>query len=117
MRELLDVRSVGLHGEDGLVPRSHADEGDAAVRAGERRVCRRCAGYDAAHDRGHRQDHRHQFRSHPVSPSLALFERWERVRDMDDPTGYLYRTAINAFRKRTRRAALAVRRAIRLAPT
>jgi RNA polymerase sigma factor (sigma-70 family) len=47
---------------------------------------------------------------------LSLFERWERVRDMDDPTGYLYRTALNAFRKRTRRAALAVRRAIRLAP-
>jgi RNA polymerase sigma-70 factor (ECF subfamily) len=45
---------------------------------------------------------------------LALWERWERVGAMDDPTGYLYRTSMNVFRKRGRRAALAVRR--RLAP-
>lgn len=47
---------------------------------------------------------------------LALFERWERVGRMDDPTGYLYRTAMNQFRKRTRRAALALRRTFALAP-
>jgi RNA polymerase sigma-70 factor (ECF subfamily) len=47
---------------------------------------------------------------------LALLERWERVGRMDDPTGYLYRTAMNQFRKRTRRAALALRRTIVLAP-
>ena len=47
---------------------------------------------------------------------LALFERWERVARMDDPTGYLYRTAMNQFRKRTRRAALALRRRSALAP-
>jgi DNA-directed RNA polymerase specialized sigma24 family protein len=35
---------------------------------------------------------------------------------MEDPTGYLYRAALNLYRKRLRRASLAVRRAIRLAP-
>jgi RNA polymerase sigma factor (sigma-70 family) len=40
---------------------------------------------------------------------LKLWERWERVRDMDRPTGYLYRTAMNAFRARYRRAAIARR--------
>lgn len=43
---------------------------------------------------------------------LSLFERWDRVRAMQDPTGYLYRTAFNAFRKRFRRAALAIRRTL-----
>jgi RNA polymerase sigma-70 factor (ECF subfamily) len=47
---------------------------------------------------------------------LALWERWERVGAMEDPTGYLYRTAMNVFRKRLRRAALAVRRALAFAP-
>ena len=48
---------------------------------------------------------------------LKVWERWDRVRVMDDPTGYLYRTALNLYRKRVRRASLAVRRAIRLAPS
>jgi RNA polymerase sigma factor (sigma-70 family) len=47
---------------------------------------------------------------------LALWERWERVGAMDDPTGYLYRTSMNVFRKRGRRAALAVRKRLALAP-
>jgi RNA polymerase sigma factor (sigma-70 family) len=41
---------------------------------------------------------------------LALWERWGRVRAMEHPTGYLYRTAMNLFRKRRRRAAMALRR-------
>ena len=45
---------------------------------------------------------------------LALWERWDRVREMDDPTGYLYRTSMNVFRKRGRRAALAARRRLSL---
>ena len=36
---------------------------------------------------------------------LAVWERWDRVRSMDDPTGYLFRTAMNRFRSRLRRAA------------
>ena len=47
---------------------------------------------------------------------LALWERWDRVGAIDDPTAYLYRTAMNVFRRRSRRAALAVRRALSPAP-
>jgi len=45
---------------------------------------------------------------------LKLLERWDRVSGLDDPTGYLYRTAMNALRKRHRRAKLALRRAVHL---
>jgi len=48
---------------------------------------------------------------------LKVWERWERVDAMDDPVGYLYRTAMNLFRKRYRRAVLAIRRTIGLAPS
>ncbi len=48
---------------------------------------------------------------------LKVWERWEKVEAMDDPVGYLYRTAMNLFRKRYRRAALAIRRSIGLAST
>ena len=48
---------------------------------------------------------------------LKVWERWERVDAMDDPVGYLYRTAMNLFRKRYRRAVMAVRRTIGLAPS
>jgi RNA polymerase sigma factor (sigma-70 family) len=43
---------------------------------------------------------------------LKVWERWGHVRALDDPTGYLYRTAMNLHRKRLRRAAVAVRHAI-----
>ena len=43
---------------------------------------------------------------------MKVWERWDRVRAMDDPTGYLYRTAMNAFRSRVRRALTAARRAV-----
>lgn len=48
---------------------------------------------------------------------LKLWERWEQVSSMDDPTAYLYRTALNLFRSRYRRAALALRRSVGLAPS
>jgi RNA polymerase sigma-70 factor (ECF subfamily) len=47
---------------------------------------------------------------------LKLWERWDRVPQMDDPTGYLYRTAMNLFRKRYRHAAVVARKAVGLAP-
>jgi RNA polymerase sigma-70 factor (ECF subfamily) len=47
---------------------------------------------------------------------LAMWERWDRVRAMDEPTGYLFRTAMNLFRKRVRRAAVAARRTLGIAP-
>jgi len=46
---------------------------------------------------------------------LAVWERWDRVRPMDDPTGYVYRTAMNRFRGRLRRAARAARRMVGVA--
>jgi RNA polymerase sigma-70 factor (sigma-E family) len=47
---------------------------------------------------------------------LNVFERWERVASLDDPVGYLYRTAMNLFRKRWRRASMALRRTTGLVP-
>ena len=48
---------------------------------------------------------------------LRLWERWDRIAGIDDPAAYLFRTAMNVFRNRYRRSALAVRRTVRLAPT
>jgi RNA polymerase sigma-70 factor, ECF subfamily len=48
---------------------------------------------------------------------VRLWERWERVGLMDDPAGYLHRTAMNVFRDRRRRLILAAKRAVHLAPT
>jgi RNA polymerase sigma-70 factor, ECF subfamily len=45
---------------------------------------------------------------------LSVYERWDRVGTMEDPSGYLYRTAMNAFRSWHRRSALAARRMIGL---
>lgn len=47
---------------------------------------------------------------------VAVWERWDRVRLMDNPSGYLHRTAINAFRKRYRRSRLFGRLADALSP-
>jgi len=38
-------------------------------------------------------------------PLLSVYERWDRVAEMDYPTGYLYRTALNEFRSWHRRSA------------
>jgi RNA polymerase sigma-70 factor (ECF subfamily) len=43
-----------------------------------------------------------------------VFERWGRVSRVQSPAGYLYRTAMNAFRSRRRRAAVAARRMVHL---
>src|SRR6266568_6265165 len=47
---------------------------------------------------------------------LRVWERWERIGSLEDPTGYVYRTAMNLFRKRYRRAKVALRRLARIAP-
>jgi RNA polymerase sigma-70 factor, ECF subfamily len=47
---------------------------------------------------------------------LKVWERWERVAGMEEPAGFLYRTAMNLFRKRLRRAAVAVRRSAHFLP-
>lgn len=43
---------------------------------------------------------------------VRVLERWERVRALDDPDGYLFRTAMNVYRNRLRRAGVAVRRLV-----
>jgi RNA polymerase sigma-70 factor, ECF subfamily len=43
---------------------------------------------------------------------VAVWERWGRVSGMDEPTGYLYRTAMNRFRSLLRRASRAARRTV-----
>jgi RNA polymerase sigma factor (sigma-70 family) len=41
---------------------------------------------------------------------LKLWERWDEMDRIDDPIGYLFRIALNGFRMRRRRAAMALRR-------
>ena len=48
---------------------------------------------------------------------LRLWERWDRVAALDDLSGYLFRTAMNVFRNRYRRATLALRKTVNLAPS
>lgn len=45
---------------------------------------------------------------------VRVWERWDRVAGMGDPIGYLYRTAMNEFRSRYRRAVRAGRHALRI---
>lgn len=47
---------------------------------------------------------------------LRVFERWDRVGALEDPTGYLFRVSMNVFRNRYRRASVGLRRALFLAP-
>lgn len=41
---------------------------------------------------------------------VRVLERWDRVRALESPTGYLFRTAINLRRSRLRRLLMGVRR-------
>jgi RNA polymerase sigma-70 factor, ECF subfamily len=43
---------------------------------------------------------------------MRLWERWEDIDRIDDPTGYLFRVALNGFRMRRRRAATAIRKLV-----
>lgn len=46
---------------------------------------------------------RHEAEDVAQEAFVKLFEKWDRVGSMDDPTGYLYRTALNERRDRQRR--------------
>jgi RNA polymerase sigma factor (sigma-70 family) len=48
---------------------------------------------------------------------LKLWERWDRIDRIDDPTGYLFRVALNGFRMRTRAAIRATRRLLPVTST
>jgi RNA polymerase sigma-70 factor (ECF subfamily) len=41
---------------------------------------------------------------------LKLWERWDQIDTIRDPTAYLFRVALNGFRMRRRRAAMAIRK-------
>ena len=45
---------------------------------------------------------------------LRVWERWDRVSAMGSPEGFLYRTAMNVYRSRLRRAAVVIRKATNL---
>ena len=59
---------------------------------------------------------RHEAEDLTQDAFVRIFERWDRVSLMDDPRGYLYRTAMNVFRSRYRRAMLALKRSTGAAP-
>jgi RNA polymerase sigma factor (sigma-70 family) len=44
---------------------------------------------------------------------VKVWEKWDLVQSLANPTGYLYRTALNAWRMRLRRVRVAARRFIR----
>ena len=46
---------------------------------------------------------------------LKLWERWDQIDRIEDPTAYLFRVALNAFRRRRLRAATAVRKLLPVA--
>jgi RNA polymerase sigma-70 factor, ECF subfamily len=48
---------------------------------------------------------------------MKLWERWGTIDAIEDPTGYLFRVALNGFRMRRRRAAMALRRNVPLPET
>ena len=48
---------------------------------------------------------------------VRVWERWDRVGALDDPDGYLFRSAMNVFRNRRRRAKVALRRIVGTDPT
>jgi RNA polymerase sigma-70 factor (ECF subfamily) len=48
---------------------------------------------------------------------LRIWERWDRIQTLEDPSAYLFRTAMNVFRNRYRRASLNLRKAVSLAPS
>jgi RNA polymerase sigma-70 factor (ECF subfamily) len=47
---------------------------------------------------------------------LKLWERWDRIDELDDATAYLFRVALNGFRMRARRARVAARRVVSSEP-
>jgi RNA polymerase sigma-70 factor (ECF subfamily) len=59
---------------------------------------------------------RHQAEEIAQEAFVRVFERWDRVGVLEDPTGYVFRVSMNVFRSRYRRASLSLRRTLWLAP-
>ena len=47
---------------------------------------------------------RHEAEEVAQEAFVRVFERWDRVGTLEDPTGYLFRVSMNVFRSRFRRA-------------
>jgi RNA polymerase sigma-70 factor (ECF subfamily) len=58
---------------------------------------------------------RHEAEDLSQEAFARMWERWDTVGVMENPAGYLHRTAMNLFRSRYRRALLAARRGIGIA--
>jgi RNA polymerase sigma-70 factor, ECF subfamily len=59
---------------------------------------------------------RHEAEELTQEAFLRLWQRWDRVATGSDPVAYLYRTAMNLWRSRLRRAGVAVRKAVHQIP-
>ena len=59
---------------------------------------------------------RHEAEEIAQDSFVRVFERWDRIGGLEDPTGYLFRVSMNVFRSRYRRAVLGLRRELLLAP-
>jgi RNA polymerase sigma-70 factor (ECF subfamily) len=57
---------------------------------------------------------RHEAEELTQDAFVRVLERWDHVSKMDDPHAYLFRTAMNAFRTSYGRAALALKRTMRV---
>jgi RNA polymerase sigma-70 factor, ECF subfamily len=55
---------------------------------------------------------RHEAEELTQDAFVRVLERWDRVSSLEDPRGYLYRTAMNAFRSGYRRTMLAAKRSV-----
>jgi RNA polymerase sigma factor (sigma-70 family) len=53
---------------------------------------------------------RHEAEDLAQDAMARVLERWERVREMEDPVGYVFRVALNRRRSLLRRLAVALRR-------
>jgi RNA polymerase sigma-70 factor (ECF subfamily) len=59
---------------------------------------------------------RHEAEEVAQESLVRVFERWDHVGVLEDPTAYLFRVSMNVFRSRYRRASLGLRRVLFLAP-
>ena len=59
---------------------------------------------------------RHEAEDIAQEAFVRVLEHWDRVAMMEEPRGYLYRTAMNVFRSRSRRVAAATKRAVHRTP-
>jgi RNA polymerase sigma-70 factor (ECF subfamily) len=59
---------------------------------------------------------RHEAEDLTQEAFIRVLERWDRVAAMEDPRGYLFRTAMNAFRTGHGRALLAAKRTMKVLP-